>query len=464
MRMTRRSVRGAGAGLAALLVAAAAAAETAPPAGKPAPDKSAAEKRQPEKPADGDLARAAYETEEWPAARKLVWASPGEDGSFQDARAWKDAKTGRPAGKPPDRDTDVVLPASAKPYTVKTSSKCNCRHIVVEKNALAVGYHNSYNNLNIWGNCWVKKGGRIHFIDIVGPKHTYLRVDNPFPAPGDRGTYHFTPKGYRNDPRYAPSHIHHKMSVCKYRGASVELLGTVGIGDEFYLTKGKVIIGPGAQFRYKGSTNKGTFEIFDGGTLEMQSGGQLAPFNNSGTAALNLSIYRGGTLQAGSPERPLTSDAYVMLGMGGGESVGLYAAKQSAIRVHTTDPKKARLVFTSINSREDFCDGKGRRNADAGKKAEGAGYGLILRFAGEAELNGVLLDYVRLGGVRLSDERLRAKWSHVFYGPHCAGPAEKLLGPMKMKTDIYYHKRRYDRYRHRVGKDLRELKKFEGGS
>ncbi len=405
---------------------------------------------------------APYAAQKWEKAPRLVWAEPGRDGNWQDAKSWLDTATGKPAGRAPDRHTDAVLPASAKPYTVKTSSKCNVRHVTIERGALAVGFHNSYNNLNIWGNCWVKRGGRIHFIDVVGPEHTFLRVDNPFPGEGSSGKYHFTPNGYHNAPDYCASHIHHKMSICKYGDASVEIVGTVGIGDEMYVTKGRMIIGPGAQFRYKGSRAKGTFEIFDGGTLEVQSGGLLSPFDNSPTEALNLSVYRGGTLQGGSPRRPLTSDAFIFLGMGGGEGVGLYAATGSTIRVYTADPKKARLVFSSPNARAGFCDGQGRKVGNPDKSA-GNGYGTILRLAGDVQFDGVMLDYVRPGGLRPADPAMMKGWQNVFYGPHNAGAVGELLGPMRMKTDIYYHKRKYDRYRQRVGKDLSEMKKFEGG-
>jgi hypothetical protein len=379
--------------------------------------------------AAGEALGPAYETETWPEARELVWANPGKGGSFRDARNW--LEDGKPASARPDRETDLVLPASEKTYVVKASRGCYCRHITIEKNAAVVAAHGG-GPFTVWGNCWVKEGGRVHFVDVVGPKHTYFRLDG-----GEWGGYRFTPRGLP-DPwkQTASSHIHHKMQVTKFGGGSVEFIGNVGIGDEFYLSRGKMIVS--GEFRYNGAgSGKGTFEIFDGATLELQSGGALAPHKaRSSMNIFNMSIYRGGTLQAGSPERPLTADAYLRLGFEGKANSGrngLYCGKGSKIRVFSADPEKARLVVTAA--------------VHAGNpSAEGDSRGIEVHLGGDVELDGVLFDYVRAGGIRMTDLSARESWENVFYGPHNAARPEGLFAPLVVNTDIYYHDRKYMRF------------------
>ena len=63
------------------------------------------------------------------------------------------------------------------------------------------------------------------------------------------------------------------------------------------------------------TNRKGMLEgLVDGGILELQSGACVAPFIGSNRKSVyNVNIYRNGTLQAGSPERPLVRDARLLL-------------------------------------------------------------------------------------------------------------------------------------------------------
>jgi hypothetical protein len=386
-------------------------------------------------------ARPAYELEKWPRVPLLVWANPGKDGGFNDAANWN-------GGGRPNEETDVLLPASEKPYTVKAPRGSRCRHLTIEKNAAIIGTHGG-SPFAVWGNCHIKEGGRIHFVDVMGPKHTYFRLDG-----GEFTKYRWTAKGWGGPwaQPTATSQIHHKMQIAKFSGGSVEFIGNVGIGDEFYLSRGRMIIGPKSEFRYNGSAGKGTFEIFDGATLELQSGAAVAPHKAvSSMNIFNLSIYRGGTLQAGSPRRPLTEDAYVRLGYDGKPGSGrngMYCANGSAIKVYSRDPKTTRLVFTAVTH--------------AGTaSAEGDQRGIEVHLGGRIDLEGVLFDCVRLGGIHLADMELPKRATDLFFGPRNAGEPSALFSPMTVNPDVYYHKRRYMRYG-RVQDGLRGVERATG--
>lgn len=389
------------------------------------------------------IARPAYETEVWPRTRLLVWADPGKGGNFRDARSWLEG--GRPAGRGPDKDTDLLLPEADKTYVVKARRGCHCRHLTIERNAAVIAGHRE-GPFTVWGNCWVKEGGRIHFVDVVGPKHTFFRLDG-----GEWGKYRWTANGLP-DPwkQSASSHIHHKMQVSKGKSGSVEFIGNIAIGDEFYLCRGRMIVN--GEFRYNASAGKGTFEIFDGATLELGSGSAVAPHKpGSSMNIFNISVYKGGALQAGSPERPIEKDACVKLGFIGKANsgrTGLYCSKGSTIRVYSTDPEKARLVFTAV-------DHTGTPAAHKDEK------GIEVHLAGDVEMDGALFDYVRLGGIRLLDKETPKSWKHVFFGPKNAGRPDQLYAELTVKADVYYHDRTWMRFT-RVIEGLNLLKRHTG--
>ena len=381
----------------------------------------------------------AYKKEVWPQAKLLVWANPGQGGNFRDAKNWK-------GGSAPNKNTDILLPAADKPYIVHASRGSFCRHCTIEKNAAIIGKHGG-GPFTVWGNCWVKEGGRVHFVDVVGPKHTFFRLDG-----GEFGKFRFTPSGLSDPWNQTPSsHIHHKMQVTKFAGGSVEFMGNVAIGDEFYLSRGKMIVS--GEFRYNAAAGKGTFEIFDGAVLELQTGGRVAPHKAfSRMNIYNMSVYRGGTLQAGSPERPLTGDTYLRLGFDGAPNSGrngLYCAEGSKIRVYSADPKKARLVITGVEHTGD-------------PTASGDSKGIEIHVGGDVELDGVLFDCFRQGGIRVADmETPKKKWKNMFLGSHNAGGLDRLVAQLVVNTDVYYHDRVYMRFG-RVLEGLNIMQKATG--
>ena len=106
-----------------------------------------------------------HETQHWPQARLLVWARPGVSGLFHLPGNW--LEDGGPASNGPDADTDVLLPATRRPYVVRPEidgegSEVACRHVTIERNAgFAIGSL-ARKVITIHGNAWVKRGGRLH--------------------------------------------------------------------------------------------------------------------------------------------------------------------------------------------------------------------------------------------------------------------------------------------------------------
>ncbi|MBL9188833.1 MAG: chitobiase/beta-hexosaminidase C-terminal domain-containing protein [Opitutaceae bacterium] len=382
--------------------------------------------------------RPAYETESWPAARTLTWAKPGTSGAFAEAANW--LEQGQPASAAPDRTTDVVLPAAAQNYSVTAPPNAEVRHLTVDRNAYIEAKHR--NDLQVWGNIWVKDGGRLQFVACRGPKHTFFRVDAAeFPTPENNLTFLGGVKG-RSDKPQSRARVSHKFEIAKYGDASVELIGNIGVGDEIMVQHGRCIVS--GDLRWSGVTDKGALEVFDGAILELQSGGAVGPFiSTNAKHVYNINLYRGATLRAGSPERPLTSDAHVFLGYGPNKApgdTGLYAAAGSVIRVHSANPKTARLVFTALTGQPNRYDGKGAPVSAPERAAQGTD-GLVLRLAGDVDLRGAHFDYVSENGVRLARPEARARWTDVTFGSHNAGPPDRLFGAFDVDANVYYHNR-----------------------
>jgi len=367
-----------------------------------------------------------YAQQQWPKARVLVWS--GGSGRFTDASKWLEA--GRPAKRAPDRRTDVVFPPGKGRYSVNAGNAA-CRHITVGRSAAV---HGGKKQLAVHGNCWVKLGGDLQEPNVTGDKSTFFRMD--VPPDSVRPPHYDKPPGF-------PHTIHDKMSVAKFHGASVEFLGTLGTRDEIYIAIGRMIIGPDSQFRTNVATGNGTMEVFDGATLELQSGAQVV--NHRRTALCNFAFHTGATLQAGSPKRPLTRDAYLRPDpFVFKREPRIFFEKGSAVRVFSVDPAKARLVIES--------------NVP-GVKLPG-GRGLELSLAGKAELNGVVFDQFLASGIRLANPSARKGWQNVFFGPNNAGGERELFASAKIDKLGARWNTRGIKYRQLVRPRLAEMKQF----
>ncbi len=390
------------------------------------------------------VAKPAYETEEWKRTRELTWARPGSNGGIGDARNW--LEDGKPARKGPDRDTDIILPKASKRYRVSGSSRDQVRHVTIEANAELKGRHR--NEIEIWGNCHVKDGGWIQYVSIRGGKHTFFRIDGAeFPNRKNNEGYRHPAGRHPKGKQESRSQISHKFQICKFGTASVEFIGNIGVSDEVMLQHGKMIVS--GDFRWSGVTGKGAFEIYDGGILEIQSGGRAGSFAETNRKSVfNIDVYRNGVIQAGSPERPLTEDAFLLLGFGNNSKVGrtgLYAALGSMIRVYTTDPRRARLVIASTSSVPDFHSGTGKPLGNPDRKAAGKN-GIAMQLAGDVDFNAVTMDYVCEGGIGVADHLDPKEWKDLKFGPHCAASNGKLFSKMKRDPNAYYHNRGSDQH------------------
>jgi hypothetical protein len=386
----------------------------------------------------------AYRTEVWPEGRTLIWAHPGQGGEIDDPSNWRTA-SGDAVTAIPDRNTDIVLPASESLYIVKGGRVNQVRHVTIESQALLTGKHR--NEVEIWGNCWVKVGGYVKYVSVRGDKHSYFRLDEGVFPTAENELKYMHPSRRVPFEKQCRSQISHKFQVCKYGTASVEMIGNIGASDEVMLQHGKMIIN--GDFRFSGVTGKGAFEIYDGGILELQSGARIAPFDPSNRKCVyNMDIYRNGVIQAGSPERPLTKDAYLLLGFAENDKpgrTGLFSAVGSMIRVYSADPAKARLIISSTSSVEGFHTGLGNLVGNPTEKASGK-KGIAIQLAGDIQLDGVVFDYVSEGGIGLADPGWIQQWKHISYGPHCAATPEKLVGPLAASVNVnaYYHDRGSD--------------------
>ena len=384
-------------------------------------------------------ARPAYETETWNPGRTLIWAHPGQDGELGDPNNWRLAD-GTSATTPPDRHTDVLLPAAESMYTVKGHRTDQVRHLTVERNGMFGGKHR--NEVEIWGNAHLKAGGFAYYVAVRGDKHTFFRLDqSEYPTPENKKVVHHTSRFVGLD-RRCRGHIAHKLQICKYGSASVEFIGKFGISDEIMVQHGRMIVND--EMRFSGATNKGALEVFDGAILEIQSGACVAPFiPDNRKCVYNVNIYRNGTLQAGSPERPLTRDARLLLGYATQDKPGrsgLYAAVGSMLRVYTTDPKTARLVISASSSDPTFLNGQGERIGDPDLAAQG-NTGIALQLAGDMHLNGVHFDYICQQGIGIVGALQPATWANVTWGTHNAGAPAALFGELTANTNAYYHRR-----------------------
>ena len=378
----------------------------------------------------------AYKLEKWPKGRQLVWANPGTSGELGDASNW--LENGRTSQAAPDRETDIILPRASQHYQVRGSRVNQVRHVQIERNAELIGRHRG--ELEVWGNVDVFDGGDIHFISIRGDRDTYFKIEKAV-FPGNGRKYRHVSKRLPKD-QSCNSQISHKFQIAKIGTKSVEFIGNVGVSDEVMLQHGKAIIS--GDFRFSGATNKGAFEIYDGGILEIQSGGSIAPFiNTNRKAVFNINVYRNGVIQAGSPERPLTEDAYLCLGFAENDTVGrtgLYTALGSFMKVYSEDPKTARLVVTSITSIDGFTDGQGRSVGDPREKAAG-NKGVALQIAGLTDINGIHFDYLKEGGIGLLNTESFRKWENVSFGNNNAARGRDLVSKMEADPNSYYHSR-----------------------
>jgi len=369
-------------------------------------------------PANLEAGKAAYARQIWPKGRLMIWAKPGTSNRGQDGadpKYWME--DGKPATKSFDENTDLVLPAcqTGRYWVVIQGRKYQaspCRHVTVGKNAGLVWQHSSQ------ANTWIKAGGAVQFLDsFVGNTHTFCRNDN----------------------QQSIGLVDH-LYIQKTAGASVEFIGSFHSDDELSVHSGTMLLAPGSEF---GAGDRTDVTILPKAQLVLLSGSNFHRRNN---CDWGRDCVVSGALLAGMPDRPLTGDCRIGLSykskgvflgpkrdgrMPGPDDYGLVVDPGGSLRVHSADPKTARLVF--------HCPGLDHDAGQVRILGDKIGRGDVLLsqlkslprkidmlLLGKVDLDGVLFDDVLKGGILLPDPQVRLQWKNVFYGEKNQGPPEEL--------------------------------------
>jgi len=380
-------------------------------------------------PGKGQLGK--YGRYAWGKAPLLVWRYPGKSDERMVGPNWLD-ENGRPLFDSPldlDPNIDILLPASDSSYatTGHGSGGCGrgvpCRHITIEYNAK---YGNTF---NIQGNLWMKHGGGSHG-----------RNQGEYRNPG-RGVHRFIRlDGKRWNGKDA---LKNGLDVQLARWATFETgkdSTLEFIGNSLAAGDWANVVGPGTLIMSEGSsmsgTNRSAFGISRESTVVLLQDARLGLECVRNQEVCRASVWVGGTLMIGMPDRPITRDMPIpvagvaedKINRSPGQShrcsgVSFFLGEQGRLVTHSIDPAKARVVFKMFDS--DRAKAKAR---------EWGGWdtpeGIVLDFAGKTEFNGVVFDNVYEGGIMVSPEQ-RAKWKNVSYGKNNLAEPEKLYWDLK---------------------------------
>ncbi|HUS44565.1 MAG TPA: hypothetical protein VM219_00815 [Phycisphaerae bacterium] len=368
-----------------------------------------------------DVKETAYYQQKWEPARLLVWARVGErvgENALMDPKNWLEyppspsgsaVASGKPATRPPDENTDILFPDSDSFYSIGTGDiALQVRHLTVGANA-SMGI----SRMEFCGNVWVRKGQwgpglHVNFPLAFGGKAAFARNDD---AKIDTFATHF--------------------AVNKPKGGSIEFLGPWDVGDELHVNSGTMILGPGSLFS---PADRATHLVFPEGTLVLMSGATFLP---KGNKCFGHDLVVSGTLQAGTPERPLKSDCVLALGfkahgefdaslpqnrhlknMSTPNDSGLVINPGARLVVYSADPAKARLVFrwtgTESGSTHVAPEAPLASIKDVPRR-------IAMTLLGQIDFNGVEFNDVRKGGIVLAHPSINLHWKNLFYGENNGG-------------------------------------------
>lgn len=355
--------------------------------------------------------------ENWPEARVLVYAHPGETVrgvDLSDAANWRRPE-GTRAKRAPDERTDVVFPATEKPYYVSTRKRGHAlrvRHVTVQPGARVCLFQAEIN-----GNLWVKDGGaysRKHGRLSPMEKSTFCRSDN-------------------EELQFIPNMQVHR----KRKGASTEWIGKWKQGDDVNIFSGRFIVAPGSTFL---PTDRRPQRIGPDAQLVLLSG---ATFHLRGNCYHDVDLMVGGKILAGTAQRPLTEDCTLGLSFkaqGVGDirgsrpgDVGMVLFAEGGIAVHSASPRKARLVI-KWHRREVETRRAGLKNGVPPEVAK-MPHGISMVLAGNARLDGVEFQDVLPGGILLAEPQARKAWKNVAF-KNCFADGDALFGRYTGQTNL----------------------------
>jgi len=369
-----------------------------------------------------------YGKQKWPTVPLMVWRRPGESGSRFTGANWLD-QNGRPYFQPPislDSEgpnapvADVLLPAASALYQVAGDRpQWRSRHMTIESNA------QFFLTYTICGNLWMKDGSGMQapwfgkYANTAPGLHRFLRFD---------GMRLRRPKRGETTAQRVDAADHPISQWGCYQagpGGTLELIGKNHVNDQFRITgEGTLII---SENSYLSPGIRACFAIQPESTVILLQDARIS-FETTASQEGKASVWVGGTLMIGTPERPITRDMlFPVTGIeekniirtpAGGirtPGVSFLLGQEGRLVLHSADPTKARLIFKMYDS--DKARERGKRY--------GTPKGIVLDFEGKAELNGVVFDNVLEGGLMVSPE-MRATWKNVSYGKHNLAEPDKL--------------------------------------
>ncbi len=400
-----------------------------------------------------------YARQNWPPLPLMVWRRPGQAGSRFVPSNWLD-ETGRPYfdlpvsnmdqiyGDPYGDEIDVLLPAADDYYqAVGDRPQWPFRHMTIESNAF---FHLTY---NISGNLWMKDGSGMHapwnggYRNLQPNVHRFLRFDGkrigrpgsiPWPMSFEISEADVKrireSKEQKITPRSAGMAISRWGRYGAGPGGTLEIVGTNQVGDQFYVKgEGTIIVSEGG---YLAPGGRSSFAIDPASTVILLQDARIG-FEIATTQEGRASVWVGGTLMIGTPERPITRDMLFPVtgieeekiirnpaGSGRTPGVSLLVGKEGRLIMHTADPTSARLVFKMHDSEKARKLGKQWGNAK----------GIVLAFFGESKLNGIVFDNVLEEGLMVSPAQ-RAKWKNVFYGENNLTEPDELYYELNPVTE-----------------------------
>ncbi len=385
-----------------------------------------------EPPAKGH--KPAYTTETWDKPKRLlVWARPGKSGLLSAPANWlcngrplPDMSFDKPAraadGGAFDVETDILLPAAGRAYTVGYKDRgrggLRVRHITVGHLARL-----NPSVLTAVGNLWLPPHGRLrvrYTIAVKGARHTFFINDKPpFTAEQNNALQGGYPAAnYVNGIGYSVAQY---FRVNKAGVASVEFRGTTQTSDDFQIPSGVAVVAPDAQLM---PGKRSTQNIGKDAVLRLHSGSQFCKMENA--TYYNHDLVVEGRIEAGTPEHPITRDcllgvsfkdrsAYGKDGPSVGRAApGLVFTQAARVAVHTVDPSKARLVIR-WHGRENTWQ-RSRMKGESGKDYMAFPRTIGIDIQGPLVLDGVHFDDVHRGGLRLRQPEVRQRWKHVSFG------------------------------------------------
>jgi hypothetical protein len=404
-----------------------------------------------------------------PPTRVMVWAKPGAHGSIEERKGgmldptdlanW--TENGKPATEPPDLDTDLVFPASDKPYKVSMRNQygkvvgwgAGARNVTVESGAF---FHCGGSSLGfrLGGNLWIKRGGAFYChsgLTFAGLGDTFLRQDNPEDVE----------VGAMSSPaRTGVWRIAQYLTFSKEESGSVEILGPVTCLDEFRVERGSLIIGRGVSV---GAGRRAAPIVRAGAVMALLDGASWYTWSNT-VVTRDLEVF--GEVCGGLPERPLTANATLGISF---KNAGATAApgasgktafdrvpglvlRGGTLRSHSTDPAKARLMvrWNGVRFIQDLRPPPGSAAEAAIRAKDGSPEQAYMTWfdalphtidcwvSAQSQIRDVGFDDLRAGGLMLEKADDRSRLTGLTFGPGCAAKGEALFSAVALDKNCKY--------------------------